>query len=313
MNYKSYTIISLYEFFNISKPRVIQKKLYDICTYNKLKGIIIISTEGINLNLSGKNDDINIFISNLSVLLPNTKNELNFSFANKHVYDRLKIKIKNEILTSHKLSPNPNIQSGKYIKPQDWNKVISDKNTILIDTRNYYEVSLGTFPGSLNPKSNNFKNILYWLDTNIIPTAKANPNKLIAMFCTGGIRCEKATAYIKTNGINNVVHLKGGILNYLEVVKKESKWKGECFVFDKRVSVTDSLAAGNYELCHACRLPLSKDELNSIYYVKGISCPKCFKYKTKKQLDRYKERQKQIIIARKKNIHHLVKINNLND
>jgi UPF0176 protein len=211
--------------------------------------------------------------------------------------------VKKEIVTLGVAGVDPVTQAGTYVRPADWNALIADPDTIVIDTRNDYEVGIGSFAGALNPQTGSFGDFPKWLDANRDTLAAA---KKVAMFCTGGIRCEKSTALLKSQGIDQVYHLQGGILRYLEEIPQaESLWEGECFVFDQRVSVAHGLAQGTYGRCHACRDPLSADEMVSKLYVEGISCPHCHDARDDAQRARYAERQKQVELAKAKGQEHV--------
>ena len=219
----------------------------------------------------------------------------------------MKVKLKKEIVTLGVEGISPTKKVGKYVKPDEWNELISDPDTIIIDTRNTYEVDIGSFKGAVNPKTKSFRELPQFLEKNI----KKYKGKKIAMFCTGGIRCEKATSFLVEKGIENVFHLQGGILKYLEKISKEkSLWEGECFVFDQRVAVTHKLKEGKYNQCFACRHPLSPDEMLSEQYKKGTSCPYCYNKLSNKKKSSLLERQKQIDLARKKGEEHIGKIIN---
>jgi UPF0176 protein len=239
-------------------------------------------------------------------------NELNFkiSFASIEPFPRLKIKIKDEIVSIGNKKADPLLQVGDYVEPEDWNKLINRKDVLVIDTRNTYENAIGSFKNSIQPETTNFREFPDWvnnLDKNI------DKNTEIAMFCTGGIRCEKASSLMKQQGFKNVSHLRGGILNYIETVhEQESLWQGECFVFDDRVSVDHKLNVGSYDMCHRCRMPITEDDKQSIKFLRGISCPNCFDNKTADQKKRYAERQKQIDLAKLRNKKHIGASNYLN-
>tara|TARA_A100001011_G_scaffold185462_1_gene194178 strand:- start:2256 stop:3161 length:906 start_codon:yes stop_codon:yes gene_type:complete len=293
MNDNLYTIISYYKFIkieNIFKHKNIFNK------YTKdldCRGIILIAPEGINLNLSMLTSQSKIFIKRLSILFKFLDNELKISYSNKHIFRKLKIKVKEEILTTrlqNQINLNENI--GDYINPTKWDNFIKEPDVILVDTRNFYENEVGTFSNAVNPNARNFTELLIWLDKNILN--KKNKKKKIAMFCTGGIRCEKATSYLKVKGHANVFHLEGGILKYLEKIKGNNSWVGECFVFDDRVTVDKNLNKGTFELCFACRMPLSKTAIKNKKYIKGVSCHKCHGTKTQLQIDKYSMRNKQL-------------------
>ena len=212
---------------------------------------------------------------------------------------------KDEIVTMGKKNINPSTQSGEYINHKRWNALIEDKNTLLIDTRNSYEYAIGTFKNSINPKTANFKEFPEWVNKQQFSETDKKQKK-VAMFCTGGIRCEKASAFMKNEGFEKVYHLKGGILKYLEEIEtRNSLWQGECFVFDDRVSVKHDLSEGSYDLCHGCRMPITEQDKLSSHYVKGVSCSNCVNEKTSSQIKRYKTRQKQINLAKAKNKNHL--------
>jgi UPF0176 protein len=219
----------------------------------------------------------------------------------------MKVRLKKEIVALGIPEVSPAIKVGKYVKPEDWDNLINDPEVILIDTRNNYEVDIGTFKNAINPKTSSFREFPEYVKKNL-SQAK---NKKIAMFCTGGIRCEKATSFLVEKGIENVFHLQGGILKYLEKISKEkSLWEGECFVFDQRVAVTHKLKEGKYNQCFACRHPLSPDEMLSEQYKKGTSCPYCYNKLSNKKKSSLLERQKQIDLARKKGEEHIGKIIN---
>ena len=300
MKKKNYTILSFYKFFEITNPLNFKIKLKNLYNYKNIKGIILLAEEGINLNVSCSIKDTLDIVRFINEEITLTDNLIKYSYSNQHIYQRLKIKVKEEILTTRNNYTNPNKSVGEYIEPKDWDKIVKDNEAIIIDTRNTYEIEVGTFKNSLNPNAKNFSEIIKWLDKNIVPKIKKTPNKKIAMFCTGGIRCEKATAYIKSKGAHQVLHLKGGILKYLEENKKSDLWNGECFVFDNRVTLQNNLKKGQYDLCHACRMPLNKKDVLKIEYIKGVSCHKCYNTKTLSQIKRYKEKIKQITLAKKR-------------
>ena len=217
----------------------------------------------------------------------------------------VKVRLKKEIVTIGNTEVNPNKYIGKYIEPNDWNELISDPNTILIDTRNEYEVAIGTFKGAINPKTKSFRDLPNWIKNNLENEDDDYKNKKIAMFCTGGIRCEKSTSYLVQKGFTNVSHLKGGILKYLEnIPKKKSLWDGECFVFDQRVSVAEELKPGSYLMCHGCRMPLKPEDTKLKSYIHGVSCKYCHNKKSAESKKRYADRQKQINLARERGEKH---------
>jgi len=214
----------------------------------------------------------------------------------------MRVRLKEEIVTMGVPGVNPKDTVGTYIKPEDWNDLISNPDVIVIDTRNDYEIEIGSFPDSVNPKTNSFREFPKWVNDN----KAILDDRKIAMFCTGGIRCEKSTAYLKQQGYGEVFHLEGGILQYLgQIAEEESLWEGECFVFDDRVSVDHKLSVGTYDLCHACRHAINDVDKKSPYFKPGISCPKCYESTTQDQKERFAERQKQMELAKERNEVHL--------
>ena len=224
------------------------------------------------------------------------------SWATKNPFYRMKVKLKKEIVALGVEGVSPTDKVGKYINPEDWNKLIEDPDTIVIDTRNNYEADIGSFKNAINPKTDTFREFPSYVEKNL----KDKKQKKVAMFCTGGIRCEKATSLMLDKGFENVYHLKGGILKYLETIPKDkSLWQGECFVFDQRVAVTHGLEEGQYDQCYACRHPLSPRELESDQYIKGISCPYCFNKLSDKKKAGVTERQKQIMLSKSRGENHI--------
>jgi len=298
-------IVALYKFCKIEDPIYFQKFIKSELSSLNILGTIIIGEEGINGTISGNESSLNNAITALKSINLFQDLDLKESYSAKKPFLRLKIKIKEEIVSMGLKDIDPTIQAGQYIVPEEWNNLINDNNTVLIDTRNNYEYSIGSFENSINPKTNNFKEFPNWVDKQGFNESDKK-SKNFAMFCTGGIRCEKASSYMKNQGFKNVFHLKGGILKYLENIDtKDSKWKGECFVFDDRVSVKHDLSEGEYDLCHGCRTPITEQDKLSPNYVKGVSCEHCINEKTIEQVNRYKSRQKQINLAKTKNENHL--------
>ena len=298
-------IVALYKFCKISKPSYFQKVIKAELSALHILGTIIIGKEGINGTISGTESSLSKALSFLQSNNIFQNLDLKESMSAKKPFLRLKVKIKEEIVSMGLKKIDPTTQAGTYIDPEEWNNLINDKNTILIDTRNNYECLIGSFKNAINPKTNNFKEFPDWVDRQNFNEADKKSKKF-AMFCTGGIRCEKASSYMKNQGFKNVFHLKGGILKYLENIDiNDSRWKGECFVFDDRVSVKHDLSEGAYDLCHGCRTPITEQDKLSSNYVKGVSCHHCINEKTTDQVNRYKSRLKQINLAKTKNEHHL--------
>ena len=298
-------IITLYKFHKIHEPLKLQAALKKELKNLDILGTIIVGNEGINGTISGTSTNLDRAIRHLKLHSKILDLDLKESFSKKSPFLRLKIKIKDEIVTMGKKNINPLTQSGEYINHKRWNALIEDKNTLLIDTRNSYEYAIGTFKNSINPKTANFKEFPEWVKEQKFSETDKKQKK-VAMFCTGGIRCEKASAFMKNEGFEKVYHLKGGILKYLEETEtRNSLWQGECFVFDDRVSVKHDLSEGSYDLCHGCRMPITEQDKLSSHYVKGVSCSNCVNEKTSSQIKRYKTRQKQINLAKAKNKNHL--------
>ena len=298
-------IITLYKFHKIHEPLKLQAVLKKELKNLDILGTIIVGNEGINGTVSGTIINVDRAIERLKLHSKILDLDLKESFSKKPPFLRLKIKIKDEIVTMGKKNINPSTQSGEYINHKRWNALIEDKNTLLIDTRNSYEYAIGTFKNSINPKTANFKEFPEWVNKQQFSETDKK-HKKVAMFCTGGIRCEKASAFMKNEGFKKVYHLKGGILKYLEETETQnSLWQGECFVFDDRVSVKHDLSEGSYDLCHGCRMPITEQDKLSSHYVKGVSCSNCVNEKTSSQVKRYKTRQKQINLAKAKNKNHL--------
>tara|TARA_B000000565_G_scaffold100821_1_gene75059 strand:- start:293 stop:1213 length:921 start_codon:yes stop_codon:yes gene_type:complete len=298
-------IITLYKFHKIHEPLKLQAVLKKELKNLDILGTIIVGNEGINGTVSGTSINLDRAIERLKLHSKILDLDLKESFSKKSPFLRLKIKIKDEIVTMGKKNINPSTQSGEYINHKRWNALIEDKNTLLIDTRNSYEYAIGTFKNSINPKTANFKEFPEWVKKQQFSETDKKQKK-VAMFCTGGIRCEKASAFMKNEGFEKVYHLKGGILKYLEETETQnSLWQGECFVFDDRVSVKHDLSEGSYDLCHGCRMPITEKDKLSSHYVKGVSCSNCVNEKTSSQIQRYKTRQKQINLAKAKNKNHL--------
>ena len=293
MTDKQYTIITYYNFLKIKNLFKFKNILHKYTKDLDIKGIVLIASEGINLNISICSSQHDVFLKKFNILFKFLTDDLKVSYANKHIFRKMKIKIKKEILTT-RLQDQINLDKyiGEYIKPMEWDNFIKRSDVMLIDTRNYYEAEIGSFTNAINPKAKNFTELLNWLNKNLL--TKKNKKKKIAMFCTGGIRCEKATSYLKNKGHKYVYHLEGGIIKYLEKVKNKSSWNGECFVFDNRVSIDKKLNKGSYELCHACRMPLSKNDINNEKHIKGVSCHKCNGTKSRIQIDKYIMRNKQL-------------------
>ena len=297
-------VAALYKFVEIDDLLSLQSNLYEICKKNNIMGTILIANEGINGTISGKTNEINQTISLLKSDKRFTNIEIKYSSSDKQPFHRMKVRLKKEIVTIGLPEINPNNKVGTYVKPDDWNDLISDPNVVVIDTRNKYETKIGSFQNALDPETSSFREFPDWVKK--FKSSKENANKKIAMFCTGGIRCEKASSLMKEEGFEDVYHLQGGILKYLETIDKEnSLWNGECFVFDQRVCLTDELEVGSYKMCFACRMPITEEEMQNEKYIEGISCIYCYDKTTKEKKERLGSRQKQILLAKERGEKHL--------
>ena len=300
-----YLVAALYKFSSISKPKELQDEIRSQLKELSIYGTILVGEEGLNGTIAGTHKKINEAVKYIKSIQGFSNLDIKFSQSQENPFVRLKVKLKKEIVTIGDESINPNHKVGNYIDPQDWNELISDKNTILIDTRNNYECSIGTFKNAINPNTVKFREFPEWIeDQNFSDDEKDKKN--FAMFCTGGIRCEKASSFMKERGFKNVNHLKGGILNYFEKIgTSTSLWEGECFVFDDRVSVKHDLSVGTYDMCHGCRMPITEKDKKNNKYIRGVACPACFDNTSEEQKNRYMSRQKQVDLAKERNQKHI--------
>jgi len=295
-------VCALYKFVTLEKFQDLRQPLLKVMEYNNIRGTLLLASEGINGTVAANRKGIDALMAWLAKDSHLGHIVTKESFETSNPFNRIKVKLKKEIVTMGVEGIDPKQVVGTYVKPQDWNALISDPDVVLVDTRNDYEVKVGTFKGALNPNTTNFREFPQYVSDNLDPKA----NKKVAMFCTGGIRCEKSTAYLKEQGFDEVYHLQGGILKYLEEVPEEQTlWQGECFVFDDRVTVNHQLEKGQYDQCHACRLPITKEEQASDKYIEGISCPNCFDQHTPQQRERFKERQHQMQLAKQRGEAHM--------
>lgn len=295
-------VAALYHFAAFPNFKEFQMPLLNFCNEQNIKGTLLLAHEGINGTVAGSRKAIDALLKFIRSDEKFAKLEHKESFTDETPFYRMKVRLKKEIVTMGVENIDPNEIVGTYIDPEDWNDLISDPDTILIDTRNDYEVAIGTFEGARDPKTKTFREFPDW----VRQQKDLGKKTKIAMFCTGGIRCEKSTAFMKQEGFEDVFHLKGGILKYLENVEPEdSKWHGDCFVFDERVSVGHGLVQGDYDQCHACRMPLSEEEKHLDTYEKGISCLHCIDEKTDEDRARFKDRQLQVELANKRGEKHI--------
>ena len=297
-----YVTCALYKFVALPNYGSIRHPLLKVMTDNQVYGSLLLASEGINGTISSTRAGIDAVLNWLSQQ-PGLENiDTKESFDKEIPFYRTKVKLKKEIVTMGVEGIDPRQVVGTYVKPQDWNDLISDPEVLVVDTRNDYEVEIGTFKNAVDPKTTSFREFPDWANKNI-DRAKT---KKIAMFCTGGIRCEKSTAYMKEQGFEEVYHLEGGILKYLEEVPKDQTlWQGECFVFDNRVAVDHDLKRGSYDQCHACRMPITEQEKTLDSYQEGLSCHHCFDRVSDEQKQRFAQRQKQVQLAKARGEKHI--------
>ncbi len=289
-----FRVAALYRFCRLDRFETLRAPLAAFCCARGIKGTLLLAREGINGTVAGSEAAMSELVAHLQAMPDFAGLEVKFSTAPEMPFHRMKVRLKREIVTMGLPDIDPLHGAGAYVEAGDWNAMIADPDTVVIDTRNDYEISLGTFDRALNPKTASFREFPDWVGRH----RDELEGKRIAMFCTGGIRCEKATAYMKAQGFDDVFHLRGGILKYLEdVPAAESRWKGECFVFDERVSVSHGLEVGDAELCRACRHPLTPTDRLSGKFQAGVSCERCFDARSEADRARYGERQRQVELA----------------
>jgi len=295
-------VAAMYKFVHLPDFRELREKLLQVCEKQSLKGTLLLAEEGINGTVAGKREGIDNLLCFLKQDPRFADLEHKESFVSEMPFYRMKIRLKKEIVTMGIPDTDPNQLTGLKVDYKEWNKLISDPDVLVIDTRNEYEYELGTFKNAISPNTTTFREFPEFVNNEL----SGDKHKKVAMFCTGGIRCEKATNYMLKQGYEDVYHLNGGILKYLEEVKQdENLWQGDCFVFDGRVAVDKNLEQGNYEQCFACRMPLSEKELQSDKYEKGISCPQCIDDMTDEKYERVSERQRQVELAEQKQQQHI--------
>lgn len=295
-------IAALYQFVKLPDYQKLRGPLKAFCEVQGIKGTLLLANEGINGTIAGSRDGIDAVIAYLKALGPFQDLEYKESQAQTMPFMRLKIKLKKEIVTLGVEAADPLQMVGSYVSSKEWNTLISRSDVITIDTRNDYEVMIGSFKGAINPKTATFKDFVEYTEKNLMDYK----DKPVAMFCTGGIRCERSTSYLKAMGFKEVYHLKGGILKYLEEMpEEESLWEGECFVFDQRVSVKHGLKHGSYDMCYGCRMPINDEDKASEFFLEGVHCPHCYNSHNDKHYKRVKERHKQIQLAKTKGKKHI--------
>ena len=302
MNKQIIVVAALYKFSQLADFQEIKPRLLEFCVDHEIYGTLLLAEEGINGTVAGTRADIDALLEFLKADPRFADLEHKESYTDEMPFVRIKVKLKKEIVTLGVPDINPNNSVGTYVAAEDWNALISDPDVVLIDTRNDYECDIGSFRGAIDPHTSTFREFPAYIKQHFNPAK----HKKVAMFCTGGIRCEKASSFMLKQGFEQVYHLQGGILKYLETVpREESLWQGECFVFDQRVSVGHGLQVGEYDLCHGCCNPVSAEDRQSVMYVEGISCPRCFDALTEEKRARLIERQKQIELARKRGEQHI--------
>lgn len=297
-----YIVCAMYKFVALENYKAMRQPLLEVMESNGIRGTLLLASEGINGTVSGPREGIDALLNYLNS--DERINPISFkeSLHDEKPFYRTKVKLKKEIVTMGVEGIDPRKTVGTYVKPTEWNALISDPDVTVIDTRNGYEIEIGTFKNAIDPKTDTFREFPEYVSKALNP----EKNKKVAMFCTGGIRCEKSTAYLKEQGFEEVYHLEGGILQYLEdVPKDESLWEGDCFVFDNRVAVNHDLEKSEYEQCYACRLPITEDDKNTEQYEPGVSCPRCFGTHTDEQIARFREREKQVQLAKAREQEHV--------
>jgi len=298
----NYLVAAFYKFVSLPDFEALQPSIQACAVENDVMGTILLAEEGINGTVAGPKTGVEALLTFIKSDPRIAALEHKESWAEENPFYRMKVRLKKEIVTLGVEGVSPTKQVGKYIEPEDWNDFIQDPDVIVIDTRNDYEVEIGTFKNAVNPETTSFREFPEWFEGQKDIAKKPK----VAMFCTGGIRCEKSTSYLMAQGIEEVYHLKGGILKYLEnIPEKDSLWEGECFVFDQRVSVGHGLEQGPYDLCHACRYPITKADKQHKAYIKGVSCPKCYDTQSPEQRHRFQERQKQMDLAKARGHDHI--------
>ena len=305
-----YLTAALYKFVELPDCAGLKPSLQAVCDANNVKGTLLLATEGINGTIAGLPSGVHAVLAHLRAdarLADLTHKE---SWADEPPFLRMKVRVKKEIVTLGVAGVSPTRMAGSYVKPHDWNALISDPDVVVVDTRNDYEVQIGSFKGALDPNLKTFADLPEWVaaqeQAGGVLSGRSSKKLKVAMFCTGGIRCEKSTALLRMQGFDEVYHLEGGILKYLETVApKDSLWQGECFVFDERVSVGHGLQVGTLELCRSCRHPVGDEQRASPCYERGISCPNCFDAKTPAQKRGFAERQRQVELARLRGAAHV--------
>lgn len=299
---QTYIVCALYKFVRLDNHESLRQPLLDLMLATRVRGTLLLATEGVNGTIAGSRESVDQVLDWLRKVPGLAELDCKESVSDKLPFKRSRVKLKKEIVTMGVTGIDPQNAAGTYVEPKDWNNLIEDPDVVLIDTRNDYECEVGSFTGAINPDTESFREFPAYAKEHL----DKNKHKKIAMFCTGGIRCEKSTAYLREQGFDEVYHLKGGILKYLEEVpEEESLWRGECFVFDDRVTVNHQLQPGSYDQCHGCRRPITEEDKQNPKYIPGAQCPKCCDEITEDQKERFLEREKQMQLAKKRGEAHI--------
>jgi UPF0176 protein len=299
-------VAALYQFTRFDDPAGVQAGLAEVCRASGIRGTLLVAGEGINGTIAGAPGSVERVLEHIRALPGCGALRVAESSAEAMPFHRMKVRLKREIVTMGQPDIDGAASADAYVSPAEWNALIAEPGTVVIDTRNDYEVAVGTFPGAINPETASFRDFPDWFRAHRDDLLAGDAPPKVAMFCTGGIRCEKAVAFLKAEGVEDVVHLKGGILHYLETVPAEdSRWDGECFVFDERVAVGHGLSGGTHELCRACRMPVSLEQRQSPEYREGVSCPHCHDARDDRQRKGYAERHRQVLLAERRGEQHV--------
>ncbi|MFN7111821.1 MAG: rhodanese-related sulfurtransferase [Brevundimonas sp.] len=299
-------VAALYRFAGIDDVEAVRARLQAVCEDSAVKGTLLVATEGLNGTIAGPESGIEAVLADIRAIPGFADLEVKYAWTGDMPFLRMKVRIKREIVTMGQPDLDPARQAGVYVAPADWNALIADPTTLVIDTRNDYEGEIGAFERAVQPNTRSFRDFPDWFRTEGRALLDQMKPQRVAMYCTGGIRCEKSTAFLKAEGVENVHHLEGGILRYLEEVEPtDSLWRGDCFVFDERVSVSHGLVQGDHTLCRGCRMPLDAEGRASPHFIEGVCCERCRDTRDDTQRLRYAERQRQIEIARVRGIDHL--------
>ena len=299
-------VAALYRFAPIADVQEVRARLEDVCVAGGVRGTLLVASEGVNGTVAGPPDGVASVVAAIRAMPGFIDLDVKYAATDRSPFLRLKVRVKKEIVTLGVEGLDPRREAGVYVTPDRWNALIADPDTFVIDTRNDYEGRIGAFRGAVQPNTRSFRDFPAWFRDEGRALMEAAGAQRVAMYCTGGIRCEKATAFLRAEGVQNVHHLEGGVLRYLETTPAaESLWDGECFVFDERVAVGQGLTQGRHGLCRACRMPVGPEDRASSAFVEGVSCPRCHDARTHAQRDRYAERQRQMEIADRRGQAHI--------